>query len=120
METNLLFALVIKLVLCDLGLQSQFLWGKTQNKKYYFGCHLHYFHHGLGTLIVGLFFVDPLLALALSLVDYVAHWNIDYSKHRINKALCVTHKDLMYWWIASIDQALHFLTYYLLVLYVSS
>jgi len=120
METDLLFALIIKHVICDLGLQSQFLWGQTHNKQHYFGCHLHYFHHGLGTLIVALFFVQPLLALTLSLIDYVAHWNIDFLKHRISNALGKTRKDKMFWWINSIDQGLHFLTYYLLVVYVTS
>ena len=69
-------------------------------------------------LLVALFFVQPLLALALALVDYVAHWNIDFCKHRINNALGKTRKDKLFWWINSIDQGLHMLTYYLLVLYV--
>jgi len=115
---ELLFALVIKHVIVDLGLQSQLLWGLTHNKKRYFGCHAHYFHHGLGTLIVALFFTSPLVATIAAVIDYIAHWHIDYTKHNTINYLELKRQDKLFWWVTVVDQLLHFLTYYLLVLYV--
>lgn len=115
---ELLFFLIVKHCICDLGLQSQLLWGKTYRKHNYFGCHSHYLHHAIGTLIVSLFFVNPILAVQLAVVDYIAHWHIDFCKHRINNWAGCTRQDKLYWWIAVVDQLLHFLTYYLLVIYL--
>lgn len=115
---ELFLLLTFKHAICDLGLQSQYLWGKTDAKKYYFGCHSHYLHHGIGTIIILLLFVDPLTAVLGALFDYVAHWHIDFLKHTTNNWVGCSRSDKIYWWIIVADQIMHFLTYYLLVLYV--
>jgi len=46
------------------------------------------------------------------------HWHVDFTKHNVNTYFELTRKDKWYWWTATIDQLLHFLTYYLLVIYL--
>jgi len=117
-EAHLLFMLILKHVVADLGLQSQLLWGQTHKKKFYpFGGHAHYFHHSTLTFLVSWIFVSWQVALAMAIVDHVAHWHIDYTKHRVNEMIGCSRKDKIWWWTATVDQLLHFLTYYLLVIY---
>ena len=115
---HILFVLIIKHCIVDLGIQSHFLWGKTQNKINYFGCHSHYLHHAIGTFIAFILFTDIKTALLATAIDYIVHWHVDFTKHNINTYLDLTRKDKLYWWTATIDQLLHFLTYYLLVIYL--
>ena len=114
--TEILFFLVVKHVIMDLGLQSQLLWGKTDAKYDYFGCHQHYLHHAIGTFIVFLF-VDIKTAYVAMALDYLAHWHIDFAKHRVQTYMGWNRKDKAWWWLAAVDQLLHFLTYYLLIIY---
>lgn len=114
---DLLFLFVVKHCICDLGLQATLLWGKTKNKKYYFGCHSHYLHHAIGTFIVVLLFANPMLALQIAIIDYLAHWHIDYTKHNVNQYWQWTRHDKPFYITAAIDQLLHFLTYYLIIIY---
>ena len=116
---ELLFLLMVKHCICDLGLQSQLLWGKTINKQYYFGCHSHYLHHLIGTFLVILLFFNPLFALTIAVIDYIAHWHIDYTKHRVQLYWKLGRADKWFWWITCVDQLLHFLTYYFIVLYIA-
>jgi len=115
--SEILFLLFVKHVIIDLGLQAQLLWGKTDAKYNYFGCHSHYLHHAIGTFLVFLF-VDVKTALLASLLDYIAHWHIDFCKHRVQHGLGCERKDKVWWWIAVVDQLFHFTTYYLLVIYL--
>lgn len=115
---ELLFALFVKHLIIDLGFQSQFLWGKTHLKKHYFGCHWHYLHHAIGTFLVFILFTDLKTTLIATVIDYVVHWHIDYLKHNVNNYLELTRKDKLYWWTAVVDQLLHFLTYYFLIIYL--
>lgn len=110
--------LTIKHAICDMGIQSWLLWGKTHAKENYFGCHSHYLHHAIGTFLVSVLFVDYALALKLATFDYLAHWHIDFLKHRTNNFFNCKRQDKLFWWIIVADQSLHFLTYYLLILYV--
>ena len=120
METNLLllFLLIVKHCVIDLGIQSQFLWGKTYKKINYFGCHSHYLHHAVGTFIMFALLTDWKTTLLATAIDYIVHWHIDFAKHNTNIALDLKRSDKLYWWTATVDQLLHFLTYYLLVIYL--
>ena len=51
-------------------------------------------------------------------LDYVAHWHIDFLKHRTQVYMNWDRKDKAWWWLAATDQLLHFATYYLLVIYL--
>ena len=118
MELLLLFLLIVKHCVTDLGIQSQLLWGKTVNKKYYFGCHSHYLHHAIGTFIVFALLTDWKTTLLATVIDYIVHWHIDFVKYQINNHLELKRSDKLYWWTATLDQLLHFLTYYLLVIFL--
>jgi len=119
-ELHIFFLLIVKHTIVDLGIQSWLLWGKAHEKGDYLGGHQHYLHHAIGTFLVLLCFLDLHTTCVLSVIDYLAHWHIDFSKHNLNRYLNVTRKDLKWWWITVLDQLLHFTTYYLIMIYVSS
>ncbi len=115
MNELFLLALLFKHAVADLALQN-YLTGI--NKLDYWGNgHKHYIHHGLLTFIVSLLFVDVSLAIVIAIVDYVAHWHIDFFKHQVCRVFKVQGKSRAWWWITSIDQILHYSTYYFLVSY---
>jgi len=92
--------------------------GKAHEKNNYFGGHQHYLHHAVGSFLVFICFTDLHTTCVLSIIDYIAHWYIDFVKHRINQHFNIVKKDIEWWWTATIDQLLHFLTYFLLVLWL--
>ena len=107
------FLLTIKHTVCDLALQRLF----PADKKFYFNppAHTHYFHHGLGSFLVGLMFGVP-FAVAIGVIDYFAHWQIDYAKTVIRDKYNMQPEEDRYWVLQTVDQALHFFTYYCFVL----
>ena len=115
-QVLLLFWLAIKHGVCDLALQA--IYCRPANKHIYFSptAHLHALHHVLGTLVVLLFFTAPFMAVALSLMDYIIHFNIDHIKSRLVKKYNWTPSGKMYWIATTVDQNLHFATYLLIVL----
>ena len=117
-ELTIFFLLIVKHTIVDLGLQSQLLWGRASEKGNYFGGHQHYLHHSVGSFLVFICFTDLHMTCVLSIIDYLAHWHIDFTKHNVNRYLNVSRKDIMWWWTTVTDQLLHFLTYFLLVLWL--
>ena len=109
------FLLTLKHSICDLALQRLF----PANKIFYFDppAHVHYFHHGLGSLLCGLI-IGWQFALIIGVIDYFAHWHIDYTKHRVQLYWNLGRKDKAFWWVTVVDQLLHFLTYYIFVVYL--
>ena len=103
------FLLSVKHTVCDLALQRLF----PADKKFYFNApaHTHYFHHGLGSLLVGLMVSWP-FALLIGVIDYFAHWHIDHYKTIIRNRYDMQPSQDRYWVLQTIDQALHFATYY--------
>ena len=111
---NFFFVLLIKHAIVDLGVQSHF---KGLDKlRYISNAHIHYFHHGISTFLIALYFTSLHFAVVSAVIDYVAHWHIDYSKHQINTRFNVEPKSITWWWTSSADAALHFLTYYIIIL----
>ena len=107
------FALLIKHAIVDLGIQSHL--NDIDKNRYISNAHIHYLHHGISTFIIALFFVDPTIAIACAIIDYVAHWHIDFAKHRVTNHFNLATKHIRYWWVSSADAALHFITYYAIV-----
>ena len=107
------FLLTVKHTICDLALQRLF----PADKKFYFNppAHTHYFHHGFGSFLVGLMFGVP-FAVAIGVIDYFAHWHIDYVKTVIRDKYNMVSSEDRYWFLQTADQALHFFTYYCFVL----
>jgi hypothetical protein len=66
--------------------------------------------HACWTFLILIPFVtsaDQLLILPL--LDFIAHYHIDYFKQQLNKGL--TSSDRNFWIWLGLDQALHYLTY---------
>lgn len=107
------FLLAVKHTACDLAIQRLY----HTDKSNYFDrvANLHYFHHGVGSFLVGLI-IGWQYAVLIGIMDYLIHWQIDHVKTRIKKHLGYTDKDYGFWVLQTVDQALHFTTYYLFVL----
>lgn len=105
--------LSVKHTLCDLALQKL----SYSDKSIYLGrqAHTHYLHHGLGSLLVG-FLIDWQFAMLIGVVDYILHWHIDHAKTLVRKRLKYTDKDYEFWLLQTLDQTLHFATYYVFLL----
>ena len=113
MELHILALLMIKHAVADLFLQS---YHKNINKiKYISNAHKHYLDHGILTFLVVIFFVPFQFALLVAILDYVAHWHIDHLKSRLVQYFEIDRDSTVFWRIQAADQALHYLTYYLIV-----
>ena len=116
MGLELFLLLLVKHVIADLGLQSQFC--PNLDKSYYFGNgHKHYLHHAACTFIATVLFLPLEVVIVITLIDYIAHWNIDFGKHQLNKFLGIVPRTNPWWWTNALDQALHFATYYAMTVY---
>jgi len=116
MDLNIFLLLLVKHAIADIGIQSM---QGTLNKHNYRGkrAHLHYGTHGIGTALVFLICgIGPITALIAGAIDWIAHWHIDYVKTSAIKSWSVEKNTVKFWWITSIDQALHYLTYYMLII----
>ncbi len=110
--------LLVKHAIVDLGIQAQL---KDINKSNYLGNgHIHYFQHGLGTIVIAGLFLPAFPAIMCAILDYIIHWHIDFSKHKFNKIFKIESRTPIWWWTNTIDQCLHFVTYYFLVIYFSA
>ena len=81
------------------------------------GLHHAGVHASWTFLILVPFIHRPSDLIALSLVDFVLHYHIDYFKQQLNKGL--TPKDRNFWIWLGLDQALHYLTYVGIISYVT-
>lgn len=112
---DFLLLLLFKHAIVDLALQTHLV--DINKSKYLGNGHIHYFQHGMGTIIIaGLFLKDIELSLLCAITDYFIHWQIDFSKHRINQFFDIQARTKAWWWINTVDQCLHFSTYYILVI----
>jgi len=108
--------LMIKHFIVDLGVQQYI--GPSNKHKWLGDGHTHYFHHGLSTMFIALWFV-PEIAVVIGLLDYVIHWHIDWGKHHLNRLISCKPQSEAWWWTNVLDQCLHVLTYYALVVIAS-
>lgn len=109
-----LLMLLLKHAIVDLGVQSQLT--NIDKSRYLGNGHIHYMHHGVSTLVVAALFLPVIPAILCACIDYFVHWQIDYSKHKMNNFFRISPGSTAWWYINSIDQCLHFLTYYFLVI----
>ena len=115
METVILFSLLCKHAVADLAVQSLRI---PSNKRLYFnkGLHIHALDHAVLTLLVLLVFsINPWLALAFAVLDYVAHWHIDCFKSKLLWIFEIPRDGALFWRIQTCDQILHYATYALIV-----
>lgn len=116
MSIIFLFLLTCKHAVADLWLQShiEYRGGKInlRNGRLL----LHCAQHAVLTFFVALVFVGIVNAMWLSLLDFVAHFVIDYGKSQYQKYTGVKHGTKRYWLYSTVDQCLHYATYLVIVL----
>ena len=113
-EAVILFLLMCKHSVADLALQSL---RKPTTKRLYFnkGLHIHALDHAALTLVVLVFFINPWLALAFAVLDYVAHWHLDCLKSKLLWTFGIPRDGSVFWCIQTCDQISHYATYALIV-----
>ena len=117
--SSIFFLLLVKHCIIDLWVQSLLTYKDKKSKYTSLSAQVHYLQHGFGTLVVLLFFIPWQYAIAIGIFDYLAHWHIDYLKSRTQKKFNIKSPEKGYWFLSSIDQGLHYLTYYLIILYIT-
>ena len=114
---ELFVLLSIKHAVADLMLQSmKYNPGSKKKSEYPLGGQWHYLDHSALTFCVFIFFVPWQVAIMAAVVDHIAHWHIDYCKQRYIEWKKVKIRSMAYWNAATIDQIMHFVTYYILVI----
>jgi len=113
---NIFLVLMIKHFIVDIGIQSA-IPGSPKHK--YFSGHLHYFHHGVGAFLATMFVVPLQYAMLIGVLDYIAHWHIDWAKHHLNREIKAEVRSERWWWTMVLDQIVHTIFYYYIALYFS-
>jgi hypothetical protein len=113
MELVYFFMLLLKHSIADIGIQRHLGWMGKQNYKSK-KAQLHYVSHGIGTFLI-LIPSGLVPAVLASLVDWIAHWHIDYAKSKANNHFELSQSNIAYWWLLTLDQLLHYLTYLVIV-----
>jgi len=71
----------------------------------------HSLKQGLGTAIVMGIFIDIPSAIFLAVLDFIAHYHIDWAKMKINKKFGYTVENPKFWTLLGADQMAHQITY---------
>jgi hypothetical protein len=119
METQLFLIsiLLIKHAIVDVGIQRMLGWmGKEKYRSKL--AQNHYVGHGVGTFLVLLVPVGVTTALIAAVFDWLCHWHIDYTKAVINTHYEFDASCTEFWWLLTVDQILHYLTYAAIVVYL--
>ena len=117
MELTLFLFLLWKHAIVDIVIQRK--QGRLHKYNYRSKrAHYHYGAHGIATVLVMLFFAGPITAIVAGILDWIAHWHIDFCKSRYMMIKHINSQQLIYWGLLTIDQMLHYLTYYLIILLV--
>jgi hypothetical protein len=107
----LIAVLQIKHVVCDGPLQTLAM---VKDKSHYLrplGL-AHAGIHGVATVLILLIFgFAPATAIIFSLIEFFAHYHIDYAKENAVKLFHWKINDGPFWWVMTLDQALHHFTY---------
>ena len=112
--TFILFLLLVKHAIADLGLQG-YISGK--GKRFYFDrkLWLHSTHHGIGTFLVLAPFTTFEIAFMIGVLDILLHWQIDYCKTWAVHKLGYNNTMRQFWWLQGVDQAAHYSCYFLFI-----
>lgn len=108
---------IIKHFVVDFPMQGPFQY-KNKGTYGHPGGILHAGNHAAGTLLVlALCGVSVMLAIALSVLDFVVHYHVDWAKMNINAKKGwgpTTHEQ--FWVLLGIDQMAHMMTYWVIIL----
>jgi len=98
---------------------ADFVWQTNQmvQEKGIYGAR-HGIYHSLiqaaGTFLA-FAWMHPVLGLATAIVDFIAHYHIDWAEININKKYSYTPQDKQFWFWLGLDQLAHQITYIFLV-----
>jgi hypothetical protein len=103
--------LFVKHFVADFLYQPPYQW---QNKGTYGhpGGLVHSGQHAILSLVLLLFFVSPMIAVAIAAGEFIIHYHMDWFKMRYNKLKgwgATTHNQ--FWVLLGVDQLVHSLTY---------
>lgn len=119
METQLflIILLLIKHAIVDVGIQRHLGW---MGKQRYLSkpAQKHYVGHGVGTFLVLIIPAGVTIALIAAVFDWLCHWHIDHTKAVINSRYEFDASCTEFWWLLTVDQILHYLTYAAIVFYI--
>ena len=110
----LLILLQVKHLIVDWCWQPAYEW-MNKGKYGHPGGLRHSAKNAVGTMLCFMFFVSPLAALGVLVIDFLVHYHIDWAKMNINKKMKwgpTTHDE--FWALTGADQFLHQVTYILL------
>lgn len=115
-QVNVLALLLLKHFVCDFPLQAFPYQYRNKGTYGHLGGILHSGIHVVGSLLVLVWFTDMSTAIALSLLDGLCHYHIDYAKMNIGRIFNLKPDNSeMFWVLLGIDQLLHMATYYVMV-----
>lgn len=118
-ETLILITLLFtKHFIIDFPLQNKYQWSNKGTYGHPGGL-LHAGLHAFGTLLV-FYYVAPIAAVYLAVMDGIVHYHIDWAKMNLNARMGWgpnTHEQ--FWWLLGLDQFFHAVTYVGLVTLVT-
>jgi hypothetical protein len=111
----LLILLFLKHFIVDFPLQAYPYQYKNKGTYGHPGGLLHSGLHVVATFLVVYWFVGPIFAIGLSILDGIIHYHIDWAKVKINTKMNLTPVNSeKFWVLLGVDQLLHSLTYLLI------
>jgi hypothetical protein len=114
----LLFALQIKHLISDFYIQPSH-WLVNKHRYFSIGGALHTLVHGVLSFMVLYGFTRNIkFTLTLFVIECVIHFHIDWIKACLGKANNWKTDQQVYWWAFGTDQALHHITYLLMIIAV--
>jgi hypothetical protein len=107
----ILTGLTFKHFLADFMLQRSYQF-RNKGKYGHPGGLLHSFIHGLGTFLVLIYFLPLDVVAAITAIEMVIHYHIDWAKVQLNSRMKLDPlEDNEYWFLFGFDQFLHHMTY---------
>lgn len=119
-ELIFFFLLVSKHAIADLWLQSRLTNKGSKLNLRSPRLWIHCLDHAVLTFIVALVIVGIKGAMLAFALDFVLHFVIDYAKSLYQKYKGVGYNSKKYWLYSSVDQILHYATYFIIVLVSSA
>jgi len=111
----LLVLFQLKHFIADYPLQNKYMLGKFKEKGWKSPLFAHTGVHAVGTLLICLLFVNPVVALLLACFDFVAHSIMDRIKASPRMLGRYEITDKRFWWSLGLDQGIHHLTHYAII-----
>ena len=118
---DVILLFMVKHFICDFPLQASPYMYKNKGTYMHMGGLLHAWIHAVGTCtILSIIGVPTVLYSMCVLIDFIAHYHIDYFKVKVGKIYGLKPDNSEWFWVLlGFDQLLHFLTYYIIVRYIT-